>query len=252
MDNRKKSILGAVVKEYIDTAKPVGSKVLVQKYGFKLSPATLRKEMLALSKMGYLKQPHISSGRVPTTIGYRFFVDSIMNYVDLAKREQAKLEAELRKMHENYEQLLRETSRLLSEATGNVVLTNFGDHDSYRHGIANILEQPEFSGTDKAREVARLFDNLDEDIDEIDVSSEKTVQVYIGPETKITRDADCSLVISKFTLPSGKDGCIVILGPTRMDYDHNISLIRYVSKFLSSGVFCLFVFNFLNDTFLNY
>ena len=77
LDDRKAAILQAVVQEYIATALPVGSGRIVDWPGVEISSATVRNEMAALEKQGYLAQPHTSAGRVPTDKGYRFFVDLV-------------------------------------------------------------------------------------------------------------------------------------------------------------------------------
>lgn len=83
LSERQKLILGLVVQEYVERAKPVGSMHLVRQYGLDVSPATVRNEMAALSELGYLRQPHTSAGRVPTEEGYRFFVGELMHRADL-------------------------------------------------------------------------------------------------------------------------------------------------------------------------
>ena len=80
---RQRLILSLVVREYIATAQPVGSKRLVDKYGLDASPATVRNELAYLTRAGYLRQPHTSAGRVPTERGYRTFVTELMGHVDL-------------------------------------------------------------------------------------------------------------------------------------------------------------------------
>lgn len=79
LDERESSILNAIVYEYILTGKPVGSRSFVQKYSLSLSPATIRNIMFDLERMNYLMQPHTSSGRVPTDMGYRYYVDSLLD-----------------------------------------------------------------------------------------------------------------------------------------------------------------------------
>lgn len=78
MDSRKEQILKAIIKEYIFGAEPVSSKTIVNRYGLNVSSATIRNEMAALESLGYIKQPHISSGRVPAASGYRYYVDFLM------------------------------------------------------------------------------------------------------------------------------------------------------------------------------
>ncbi len=79
LSERQKTILMLVVRDYIDTAQPVGSQRLVERYHIDLSSATIRNEMVALTEMGYLRQPHTSAGRVPTEDGYRYFVGHMMH-----------------------------------------------------------------------------------------------------------------------------------------------------------------------------
>ena len=83
LTERQKLILALVIRDYIDTAQPVGSKRLVEHYGLNVSSATVRNDMLALSEMGYLRQPYTSAGRVPTEEGYRYFVRQLMGNTDL-------------------------------------------------------------------------------------------------------------------------------------------------------------------------
>lgn len=92
LDDRKKKILSSVVEDYISSAEPVGSKTLVDKYNLEYSSATIRNEMKLLEEQGYLEQPHVSAGRIPSTKGYRYYVDNLMkekklsmvdiNYID--------------------------------------------------------------------------------------------------------------------------------------------------------------------------
>lgn len=83
LTERQKFILALVIHDYIESARPVGSKPLVEKYNLSISPATVRNEMMVLTEKGYLRQPHTSAGRVPTEEGYRFFVRQLMGQTDL-------------------------------------------------------------------------------------------------------------------------------------------------------------------------
>ena len=77
LNERKMQILKSIIDEYIDKGEPVGSKHLVEYGNISLSPATIRNEMSELEEMGYLEKPHTSAGRVPSELGYRFYVDSL-------------------------------------------------------------------------------------------------------------------------------------------------------------------------------
>lgn len=243
MTDRQKSILGAIVKEYTESACPVGSKILVAKYGFKLSPATIRNEMKSLEDAGMISQPHTSAGRVPTAKGYRFFVDTLMQYVDLAKRDQLRLEKKLKSIRAGYDKILKESASLLSQISGNVALTEAEEKEAFCTGIANILQQPEFASVEKACKMAEVFERLGDEVSKLNNNKQKTqeVAVYIGSETELTKDLDCSLLVSKYRLPSGEDGHVAILGPTRMKYGENISLIRYLTSLLKKNILSVLI-----------
>ncbi|EKD49925.1 MAG: Transcriptional regulator of heat shock protein [uncultured bacterium] len=246
MDARKKAILGAVVREYTDSAEPVGSRVLVDKYDFRISTATVRNEMKALEKEGYIYQPHTSAGRIPTNKGYRFFVDSLVDHVDLAKKEQEKLEKKLQNLRESYDRVLKNAAGLLAQVTGNVALTEKGEEEIFCSGIANILQQPEFADVEKACKIAEVFEKLGEEISKIEEKNPEDVAVYIGPESSITEELDCSLVVSRFKLPSGEKGHVAVLGPTRMKYGKTISIVKYLSSLLGGSVGgFIFLINFI-------
>jgi len=88
LTERQKTILMLVIRDYIETAVPVGSNALVKRYHLDLSSATVRNELAALDEMGYLRQPHTSAGRVPTEEGYRFFVGQMMHQAELPEAIQ--------------------------------------------------------------------------------------------------------------------------------------------------------------------
>ena len=83
LTERQRTILLLLIRDYIETAQPVGSKRLVERFHLDLSPATIRNEMSTLTEMGYLRQPHTSAGRVPAEEGYRVFVAQMMQNAEL-------------------------------------------------------------------------------------------------------------------------------------------------------------------------
>jgi heat-inducible transcriptional repressor len=88
LTDRQKTLLLLIIRDYIDSAQPVGSKRLAERYHLDLSSATIRNEMGALTEMGYLRQPHTSAGRVPTEEGYRYFVSEMMQDAELPETVQ--------------------------------------------------------------------------------------------------------------------------------------------------------------------
>src|SRR3954453_3678228 len=117
LDERKADILRAVVEEYIDTAQPVGSSRIVQAGRVQVSAATVRNELSVLEHEGYLIQPHTSAGRVPTEKGYRFFVDQLTPKGTLQPAQRHAVQSFFESTHGALEQMLHDTSRLLSNLT---------------------------------------------------------------------------------------------------------------------------------------
>jgi heat-inducible transcriptional repressor len=114
---RMRRILGAVVEDYIDTAEPVGSKLVAKKMGLNLSPATIRSIMSELEELGLLFQPHTSAGRVPTEKGLRFYVDYLLDIHDLDEGERGVIRSRYLGYQIEAEDLFRETSRILSSSS---------------------------------------------------------------------------------------------------------------------------------------
>lgn len=114
LSDREREILNAVVNSYITSAEPVGSRTVVKRYGLEWSAATVRNIMADLEEQGYLQQMHTSSGRVPTDLGYRYYVDHLMRVHRLTLQERRRLEGEFQHRLDDVNGLLRHTSQLLA------------------------------------------------------------------------------------------------------------------------------------------
>ncbi len=117
IDERKEIILKAIIEEYIDSAEPVSSAVLISKYPIKLSGATIRNEMAELEKIGLIKKPHTSAGRIPSELGYRYYVDKLVEDAQLSKEEVSTIKEVLEERSNTLEELLNVASTTLSELT---------------------------------------------------------------------------------------------------------------------------------------
>lgn len=117
LDERKATILRAVVSEYIESAQPVGSGHVATSPEVNVSSATVRNAMAALEAEGFLRQPHTSAGRIPTEKGYRFFVDQLGGPGRLGASESQQVRSFFARAHGEIEQMLADTSRLLSNLT---------------------------------------------------------------------------------------------------------------------------------------
>lgn len=117
IDSRKKKILKAVVQSYILTGKPVGSRTVDDLCDLGVSTATIRNELSALERMGFLDQPHTSAGRVPTDLGYRIYVDILMGHPRPGYRDVKAVQRLLNARTQEIERLFQEASMLLSRLT---------------------------------------------------------------------------------------------------------------------------------------
>lgn len=115
---RKKAVLKAVVKAYIETGEPIGSKILTELLENAPSSATLRNEMSELCDLGLLRQPHTSAGRVPTVGGFRFYVNSLMSETDLDENTKKIIDNSLNDIHCEPEQIPSAAATILSHLTG--------------------------------------------------------------------------------------------------------------------------------------
>lgn len=236
MENRQETILSAIIREYVDMAIPVGSGLLSEKYDLDLSPATIRMEMQDLEKEGYLYQPHTSAGRIPTDRGFRYFVDILMEDKELSLKEQRSLQVEILKLKAQNRMLARTTAKLLSALSNNLAVSGIVDsEDFYKSGVQRLFSQPEFSNLSSVCKIAEVVDFLDENIDLLsrELKNKNEIEVYIGKENPVIKSDECSMVVSKYNLKSGEEGLLAIVGPKRMKYSHNVSLIDYLKKLLS-------------------
>lgn len=117
LDARKKKILEAVIEEYNKTAEPVPSSKIASDYNLDFSPATIRNEMAELEELGYLEQPHTSAGRIPSSKGYRLYIDDIMKEKNLSTKEKQNIDSILQSDIAKFENIIKEASNILSRLT---------------------------------------------------------------------------------------------------------------------------------------
>ena len=115
LEDRKKKVLEAIILDYIATAEPVGSRTITKKYDLGVSPATIRNEMADLEDMGLIEQPHTSAGRIPSQIGYRYYVDYLMEKETLTNEIKKYIRKSLHEEIKAKEDQVRRAVRLLSQ-----------------------------------------------------------------------------------------------------------------------------------------
>lgn len=223
MDSRKEKILNIIIKEHIKTGAPVGSSVLVDKYKLNISSATARNEMAELENKGLIAQPHTSAGRIPTEAAYNLYLNGLEEK-KLGDKEAKIFEKILKNKNEiSFKQAAKE----LAMMSNNAVFWAFHRHNLYYTGISNLLAQPEFAQSDLIYDISVIIDRFDEIINEIYNDIEYGQQVLLGSGNPFGNF--CSTVLAKYKVGENT-GIFGILGPMRMDYERNVSLVKFVNN----------------------
>jgi len=236
-EERKKRVLQAIVKHFVQTAEPVGSNTILVSYQFHVSPATIRNDMMSLEKEGYLFQPHTSAGRVPTDKGYRLYVDEIADY-EKARKEAIKALTNIKERHQvqKVREKLYDGVQLLSKSTNLVSFATTPDNPrTFFLGMSNVLKQPEFTNNSvqacEVIEVLEKGDNFVQTLASLDITDK--VKAFIGEENILSQIQSCSIIVTKYHADD-HEGYIGLLGPKRMNYAFNIVILEEVKKLLDS------------------
>jgi len=122
LTERRARILQLIIREYVDSAVPVGSETLVRRHGLRVSPATIRHEMVSLEDEGYLMQPHTSAGRIPSDKGYRYYVESLMEEEELPDEIQRTIRHQFYQVGGSLEEWARLAAAVIARWAGNLAL----------------------------------------------------------------------------------------------------------------------------------
>jgi heat-inducible transcriptional repressor len=234
MTERQFQILSAIIEQYAEVASPIGSVMLAKLFG--VSSATVRSEMARLEEMGYIEQPHTSSGRVPTDAGYRFYVNNLNEQHAnepqmplLLDRGARAIEARVSTHQNQADRAIRSAVDSLVELTHNLGLATIGD-ELYMNGIGNLFSQPEFMNGIHTQEVARLLDNLEPWLRE--AAPNEPLNVFIGAENPVGKSSGATLIVSRFRSPFSDHSYIGVVGPTRQSYARVMNLVRQTGAML--------------------
>jgi len=231
---RKDKVLGIAIEQYIRTVSPVSSALIVRDYLSDLSSATIRNILAELESDGYLTHPHISSGRVPTQEGYRYYVDNIIDEIQLLKEEKERVKKEYEKDSKELEALLEKTSESLSNMTNYISIVSIdscSDKVFYR-GTGNVLDYVDYQDINKMKYILIALEEKGRLLKVINRELQKKIDVYIGTEMNFGEIDNCSLAVSRYTTNKGYSGRLAVLGPTRMDYERVISVLNYFAELM--------------------
>lgn len=326
---RRIEIFKAIVDEYIRTAEPVGSKTLQQKYKLPYSSATIRNDMQVLEEMGYLEKTHTSSGRIPSTVGYKFYCENLLKDSNIDKKMEVAIRSAFDASNLNVQEAVEQSCQILSEMTNMttgavgpdsssqrlehiklfpiddqnavaVFITNTGhtetknfhferaisikdietctdvlnqrlkdvpvsqlvqrmeelkpelgqvveQHDVlftafvqafvkfasenvYFSGKDKMLYQPEFEDISKLKKLMSVLDDTSK-WKELN-NSEHAVTVTTSKGAELTWVNDVAIVRSTFHVNKDEKGQLMVVGPSRMNYERVVSMLDYVAQMI--------------------
>jgi heat-inducible transcriptional repressor len=225
---RQVRILRSVIEEFIETAQPVGSETIDRKFNIGVSPATIRNELVYLTKQGYLKKSHSSAGRIPTPVALKLYVNELMKEKELSVADEVSTKEKIWSSRKEEESLLRSGTKLLADRSRAIGITLTADKRLYHAGYANILTMPEFFDIDVVRNVLALIEEagLIEEIFE-SAHSENPIHIVYGQELGNRYLDPIGLIFMEVN--AGGNQCYMgVLGSTRFEYDYLIPMMRYL------------------------
>ena len=325
---RRIEIFKAIVDEYIKTAEPVGSKMLQTKYKLPYSSATIRNDMQVLEEMGYLEKTHTSSGRIPSTLGYKFYCENLLKNSSVDKKMEVAIRNAFEVSNMNITEAVEQSCRILSEMTNMttgaigpdssaqrlehlklfpidernavvVMITNsghtetknfrfeddvpfkdletctdilnrnlkgvpitelpdrmedlrpelaavvqrhdllftafvqafvrFASENVYFSGKDRMLYQPEFEDISKLKE---LMNMLDDSSVWRRIGNDEHALVTTARGAELTWYNDVAIVRSTFRVNDSESGQLMVVGPSRMNYDQIVGMLDYVAQMI--------------------
>lgn len=234
---RQKRLLEAIIKEFVDTAEAVGSIDLPEKYELKVSPATIRNEMATLVDLGYLEKPHASSGRVPTTMAFKYFLKELVEELEeLDVRKSTYLSEDLFQKRYNWDQLMLSAVRALTELTSNASVALIDDR-IYHSGLNYLVDNPEYQDSKTLKYVLTVLEDYARLAEIFGRShAQDEVKVLIGEDFDHVALRESAMVFANIRSYGNRDGYIAVFGPNRMNYKKVIPSIKYISNQITNSL----------------
>ncbi len=213
----------------MERPKPVGSTYLVKKYELEYSAATVRNEMAELIEKGFLDMLHTSSGRVPTSMAYRFFLKEIVKEKEMPVLQEVAIKQQVWPARYEFHRLLKEVVSALAEFVNQLTVATTKDGFSIHAGAVNMLDEKEFWDIEVAKSALYLVDNyelLNKILDKPAYQTDEEVYCLIGDDIPNENLKQCCIASTKYET-ADKTGYVAVLGPARMSYEEILPALRY-------------------------
>lgn len=234
LTHRQIDVLKAIIQEHTESGEPVGSEILEKKYKLGVSPATIRNEMVALEKKGYLLKAHFSSGRVPAAKGFRFYINNLMKEKELSTVDEVAYKHSIWDERDKESRMLSHAARVLAQKTGLLSLVTTSTGDLYYAGVCNLLEDEVFLNVDISRTLLSRLDEVNfwkEILKQFYVSDEDILFILGQDDFRDPIFEACASIFGEFEAPNQR-GIIGVIGPKHIRYQVVVPQIRYFSQLL--------------------
>lgn len=230
MTPRQERIFRSVVREYIRTGEPVGSETLREHLQLPLSAATVRAELAALEGEEVLAHPHTSAGRIPTTAGYRYYVDHCVTRAPL-RRVSAEFGTLGREAPvETAEALAQELAHTLARLASTLAIVALPHRSPFEAGVSHIARRREFLDPTTASDLDRLVEAIAAEPTAVSALLEDGPTVLIDGEIPFARTPRLSITLASPTLPTGEPFLAALVGPTRSPYDLHLRVLASLQE----------------------
>lgn len=232
---REEAVLEIIVKNYTESAQPVGSRFVARKLG--LSSATIRNVMSDLEEEGFLMHPHTSAGRIPTDRGYRYYVNSLMHKRNVNEHIVHMVEEQYHQKIRSLEDVLEKTSHLMSSLTNYVGVTLVPDIEKvYLNGASHLIEQPEFHDIKKLHNLFRCLEDKVAILKLLcgGVDDDDRLTIHIGRENRSNPLSECSIITRGYKVKGKKSGKLGVIGPKRMVYEKVVPMVELLADTVST------------------
>ena len=233
LTDRQAQILKTIIEEYTATAEPVGSITLEKKYNLGISPATIRNEMVVLTKSGFLQQPYTSAGRTPTPMALKYYIRELLKEDQMSVAKEVEVKEKIWDHRFEINRFLKELTKTLAANTKTLAVACTSKGDVFHAGHAHILSNPEFYDIDVAREVLTMIDEFSR-LNSLftKATGDEPVHVLVGDDLDNDFFESLGMVFTDFNTPK-LSGSLGIIGPSRLDYSSVIPMIRYINGLVS-------------------
>lgn len=239
LTERQKDLLKAIVELYVKTGEAVGSETVEKQFNLGVSPATIRNEMVKLTELGYLKQPHTSAGRVPTSIGYRVYIQELMKEKELPVSAEVQMKQVMWQRRHTETLLLREAVKALSTRCQMLAMAVTEDDELFYSGASYVLDYPEFEDIDVTRFVLSMFDEYPT-LQAIlgKAVGKEPLHILFGEELGIESLVSTGFVFYRFRRDPEvqKSGVIGVLGPDRMNFPMVLPYVKYTANVIEQAL----------------